>query len=308
MRLVKILAVLLGISMLFLAGCAKQGGQAKKEKAQDEAVLAEFNRLIGANAVEKDLLAFIDASIGKVSKQGADQLAAGYEARQKSSLALLDQQFAGGKEEKWSVTIPNGLQKEFGYSFSMDKIDEIKDAELKKMLEEVRDTGYRVRTAEGMYFPVIDYEFYKKYYPFLTGQLKGYYDIMAVESRTPPAVDAALQITPDELLKRIIGQETYINQYPASERRQDVEALYLRYVNFYLFGVNNTPAFAYNTRVLRSDFKQSYDSFKAAGDSMFGAAFSPYLEMLKSENYVLTEKVTGERQKVVENLKQALKK
>ncbi len=306
MRLVKILAVLLSILMLGLVGCAKQSEQVNMEKPQDETVLAGFNQLIGVNAAENDILDFIDANIGKVSKEGAGWLVTGYEARQKSSLALLDEQFTEGKEEKWSVIIPNGLQ-EFGYIFSMDKIDEVEDAELKKMLEEVRDTGYKVRTAEGMYFPVIDYQFYEKYYPYLADELKGYYGLMAVESGAPPAVDAALQITPDELLNRIVAQETYINQYPGSQKRQDVETLYLRYVGFYLFGINNTPAFAYDTKVLRSDFKQSYDNFKAVGDSKFGAAFSPYLEVLKNENYVLTDNVTSEQQKVIEKVKQALK-
>ncbi|MDD3653571.1 MAG: hypothetical protein PHO01_05210 [Desulfotomaculaceae bacterium] len=292
--------------VVFLFGCTGPGSTASEDKLQDQAVLAEFERLMRENAAEKEILAFIDTNISKVTKEGANQLVTGYETRQKKSLEELDQQFAGGKEEKWTKTIPNGLHKEFGYSFSMQQLDQIKDPEIKRMLEEVRDTGYLARSAEGMYFPVIDYQFYQQYYAYLSDDLKNYYTIMAVESKNPPAADAALLITPDEILKRIGAQESYIRNYSASAKRADIEELYLRYVNFYLSGLNNTPAFAYNTKVLRKDFQESYKNFDTSANGKFAEAFSGYREVLKNENYTLTDKVIQERQQVIEKVKQWL--
>ncbi|OPX84144.1 MAG: hypothetical protein A4E53_03919 [Pelotomaculum sp. PtaB.Bin104] len=316
MRIIKPLVLILTyISVaVFLFGCTGRGGQEKEEqpqeqtvleeKNQDQGVLAEFERLIRENAAEKEILAYIDANIVKVTKESANQLVTGFEARQKKALEELDQQFASGKEEKWTKTIHNGLQKEFGYSFSMQQLGEIKDPEIKKMLEEVRDTGYRVRSAEGMYFPVIDYQFYQRYYAYLTEDIKNYYVLMATESNSPPAADAALLITPDEILKRIVAQENYLKGYPGSAKLKDIEELYLRYVNFYLFGLNNTPAFAYNTRVLRKDFQESYNNFDPTAGGKFAEAFSGYFEVLKNANYTLTDKVVQERQKVIDKVKQ----
>ncbi|MDD4169851.1 MAG: hypothetical protein PHD36_06310 [Desulfotomaculaceae bacterium] len=290
------------VAVLALTGCAGRGDQANNAQTQDQTVLIGFDQLVRDNAPEKEILAYIDANINKVTREGASQLATGFETRQKKSLEELDRRFAGGQEEKWTKTIPNGLQKEFGYTFSMERLEQVEDPELKKMLEEVRDTGYRVRSAEGMYFPVIDYQFYQKYYDYLTEDIKNYYMLMATESNTPPAVDAALVISPDEILMRILAQENYLKIYPGSAKLKDIEELYLRYVNFYLFGLNNTPAFANNPRVLRKDFQFSYNNFDTTTGGKFAAAFSGYREILKDANYILTDKVAQERQKVIEQV------
>jgi len=53
-----------------------------------------------------------------------------------------------------------------------------------------------------MFFPVIDYEVYKKYSEYVTEDVKEYINIMAEESNNPPAKDAALVVGWDEVLKR----------------------------------------------------------------------------------------------------------
>jgi hypothetical protein len=71
----------------------------------------------------------------------------------------------------------------------LGKAEEIGDAELRDALLAVRDGGYRVDTAEGMYFPVIDYGRYRKYRGLVTDDLAAYIDLMAVESDLAPAKD-----------------------------------------------------------------------------------------------------------------------
>ena len=293
-----ILLVLLTFSCF---GCANNKNKSKNE---DEQVLAGFeNVLQGAN--EKVVLAFIDENITKVSRKAADKLVYGYEKLQKNKLNDLEQQFSEGKEEKWTITIPRGLQKEFGYFFSMDKIDSIKDPQLKEILQEVRDTGYLARTAEGMYFPVINYDFYRKYSGYLTDQAKDYYSIMSEESNKIAVDDGSLQITPDDILKRMEAQQIYINKYPGSPKLRDIKDLYIKYVGFYLCGAINTPAFSYNAKILNADFKKSYQNFKAA-DTVFGREFTAYLESLKNEGYRLTDKILSARNELIEKVKKSL--
>jgi len=259
--------------------------------------------LRGAN--EKAVLSFIDENIGKVSRQTADKLVYGYEKLQKDALNDLEEQFSGSKEEKWTITIPQGLQKEFGYSFSMDKIDSIKDPQLKEILQEVRNSGYLVRTTEGMYFPVINYGFYKKYSGYLTDQAKDYYSIMAEGSNLPAVDDGSLIITPDDILERVEAQQIYINKYPGSPKLRDIKDLYIAYVSFYLCGTDNTPAFSCDTKVLNSGFKESYQNYRLT-DTVFGREFTFYFETLKKEEYKLTDKISSARNKLIENVKQSL--
>lgn len=302
MKSIKYAALVLLVVFTFCCfGCAQNQN---KSVNKDEQILAGFENLQqGAN--EKAVLNFIDENIGQVSRQTADELVYGYEKVQKNTLNDLEKQFSGGKETKWTITIPHGLQKEFGYSFSMEKIDSIKDPQLKESLQEVRDTGYLVRTAEGMYFPVINYNFYKKYSGYLTDQAKEYYSIMAEESNRPAVDDGSLKITPDEILKRMEALQSYLDKYPSPPKLRDIKDLYLTYVGFYLCGADNTPAFSYSTKVLNNDFKESYQNFKAA-DTVFGREFTAYFETLKNEGYKLTDKISSARNKLIEKVKQSL--
>ncbi|GAB6274538.1 MAG: hypothetical protein STSR0004_14010 [Peptococcaceae bacterium] len=298
-RTIKHITLVLLVLLTFcFFGCADKTNQ---DISKDSQVLTSYEKLLQA-ANEKDILVFIDQNISRVSRETADKLVNGYENLQKNALDDLNKQFSEGKEEKWTIIIPQGLQKEFGYSFTMEKIDSIKDKQLRETLQRVRDTGYLVRTDEGMYFPVINYDFYTQYSRYLTGQMKDYYLIMAHESKTRALVDGALLIKPDDILKRIEKQEIYIKNYPGSSKLGDIKDLYINYVRFYLFGIDNTPAFSYNSKALTDNFKQIYQNFQLTS-TILGKEIAPYFETLKNEGYMLTNKVATERNKVLEKIK-----
>ncbi len=44
------------------------------------------------------------------------------------------------------------------------------------------DSGYKLIYEEGMFYPIIDYEFYKKYSNNVTDDIREYINVMAVES------------------------------------------------------------------------------------------------------------------------------
>ncbi|TEB15874.1 hypothetical protein Psfp_01817 [Pelotomaculum sp. FP] len=96
-------------------------------------------------------------------------------------------------------------------------------------------------------FPIIDYSFYKKFSAFVTPDLKDYIDIMAEESDQVPAKDAALVIGWDEVLRRALNQEEFINAYKDSMKVDEVRELYKKYLTFTLYGLNNTPLFSYES-------------------------------------------------------------
>ena len=147
-------------------------------------------------------------------------------------------------------TIQTQIRKVYIRDFDINKIDGIEDVKIKGLLSEVRDSGYKVETAEGMFFPVINYEFYKRYGSYVTCDIKEYFDLMAVESNKMPAKDAALVITWDEILKRILNQENFISKNGDSVKAQQVKDLNKKYLIFALFGANNTPLFSYDSKIM----------------------------------------------------------
>ena len=152
--------------------------------------------------------------------------------------------------------------------------------------------GYKVETAEGFFFPVIDYTIYRKYYQALPADLAAYFELMAVESEETPVKDAALMISWEEILKRALRQEEFIKEYAASEQVDAVKELLKRYVTFALFGCNNTPLFSYDTKKMKPEAKAAY--LKHSWDEKqgsFSALMKEYLKVLAENDYRLSEEV-----------------
>lgn len=81
-------------------------------------------------------------------------------------------------------------------------INRLEDASLKSLLLATLDNGFKIETAEGSFFPVIDYGYYQKYQSAVTADCVAYLEIMRLESERMPAKDAALMIGWEEILAR----------------------------------------------------------------------------------------------------------
>ncbi|SEL40331.1 hypothetical protein [Paenibacillus sp. OK003] len=143
-------------------------------------------------------------------------------------------------------------------------IREIKDPAIRKLLQEASDLGYKLETSEGIYYPIINYETYKKFQPFVKPDIAAYIDIMAAESNQTTTSDAAIVVPWDEFIRRILEKEAFLNTYPNSNRTSMVtQSFYVRYL---FYGSDNTPAYEWNSeeseeqvRTLDPEVKKAYE-------------------------------------------------
>lgn len=164
-----------------------------------------------------------------------------------------------------------------GDSFT-NVISRTSDTKLKKLLTQSRDAGYKLETAEGMFYPVINYEKYKVLGNNITADIRDYIDIMATESGQPATKDAALHIGYQQLAGRVLAQESFITQYPHSNRTQAVKSLHDLYFFYTFYGTNNTPLFDDDTNKIRPNAKKGYQLVVQRNrDSK-----SPYIQKLKA--------------------------
>ncbi|MHA0858033.1 hypothetical protein [Paenibacillus sp. CMAA1364] len=166
--------------------------------------------------------------------------------------------------------------------------------ELRNFLQGALDSGYKLETAEGMFFPEIDYERFAKYRPYVMNDIKTYIDIMAVESANPPAKDAALVISWEEITKRALSQEAFVQAHPNSNRTIQIDNLYQSYVINTAYGLNNTPLFDYDSHVMDAKAKDTYLSLLAnsdIGNSGYLKKLQSFMDVLKSNNYKLNDSV-----------------
>lgn len=262
---------------------------------KQKSILDNFNSLINKNANTAEVSKFVEDNISKVSKENASILLYKLEEYQKKNLTKLEEQFTSG------VDIQISMNKVYKSGFDINKIDYIQDKKLKDLLIEMRKSGYKIETAEGMYFPVLNYEIYKNYSSYVTEDLKDYIEIMAVESNKVPVKDGAIMITCDELLQRALNQEQFINKYKNSVKINDIKELYKRYTAFVLYGTDNTPLFSYDTKVLSSEAKNSYiKAIKANNNSKLLSNIKGLLSVLEENNYKLTDEVERYRKSILQ--------
>ena len=179
----------------------------------------------------------------------------------------------------------------------------MKDPALKDLLNETRASGFKIETAEGTFFPIINYEMFKQYTPRLTPDIQEYLNIMAEESNQAPAKDAALVIGWEEVLQRALKQEKFIADYKESKKVNDIKQLYKKYMTFTYYGANNTPLFDYDTNTLNSKAKSVYlNAVKNNGSSVFLNNLSVFLDIAKKNDYKLTGEVEKYRENILKDL------
>jgi len=282
------------LCLLILTGCnAANQPQQPQEEPANNAVLREFEALVQREATAEEVAGFIDEHIAGLSEADASKLVNGLEQIQQKELPLLE-----------SAYFEDAIQEKLNGAYSTIVAgNEPQDQELKALLARTKNGGYKIETAEGTYFPIIDYSFYKKYRDYVAPDLKAYIDIMAVESEQVPAKDAALVITWDEVVQRALKQEQFINTYKDSSKAAAISELYEKYVLFTLYGLNNTPLFDYNSKTIKPDAREAYAKAIAdTGSSEYLKMLREYMDVLNNNGYKLTDEVAAYRNNIVKSL------
>jgi len=254
---------LLTVLILAVSGCANKGVSpppelAAEQKAQDVAsrektVMDNYNALLQkADITLPEIIKYMDENIAAVSQFNASTMVIGLDKAQKDKLPKQQEKFGN------SEAVQKALTKIYWSGLTEQSINSVESKEAKDLIIEAQSSGFKIETAEGMYFPVIDYAAYKKYRHAVTQDIAAYIDIMAVESDNTPIKDAALMISWNEILKRALTQEQFIKNYESSVKVEDVRQLLKRYTVFALYGANNTPLFSYDTKQMAPEAKKTY--------------------------------------------------
>ena len=287
----KLALIILCLSLVIVVGCApkKQTEPNIPKEPEANTIMNDFHTLTQKDSSVEEVASFINDNISNVSKEDASKMVDEFEKIQKKNLPGFESMFS--KDD-----MQNKINSEYK---SITAQSDIKDTGLKELLAKTKNSGYKVETAEGFFFPIIDYEFYKNFSSYVTPDMKDYIDIMAEESDKVPAKDAALVIGWDVVLKRALNQEKFINTHKDSVKVNEIKQLYKKYVTFALYGANNTPLFSYDTKTLDSKAREVYlNAVTNAGSSEFLKILSGFLDLVKNNNFKLTNEVEKYRENV----------
>ena len=291
----KIALIIFCLSLVVTAGCAakKQTEHNNPKEPESNTIMNEFQNVTQKDTSVEEVANFINNNISSVSKEDAAKMVDEFEKKQKNDLPQFEDMFN-----------KDGIQNKINSEYkAITAQSDIKDTQLKELLAKTKNSGYKVETAEGFFFPIINYGFYKNFSSYVTPDMKDYIDIMAEESNKVPAKDAALVIAWDEVLKRALNQEKFIDTHKDSMKVNEIKQLNKKYVTFALYGTNNSPLFSYDSKTLNPKAKEVYlNAVKNAGNSEFLKGLAGFLDVVKNNNYMLTDEVIKYRDNVSKKL------
>ncbi|UVI27571.1 hypothetical protein [Paenibacillus spongiae] len=293
------LAALAALTFTLQAGPAAAAGT---ESAQPQ---GSFNQTAAVNSTSADKVinqyeallkqgklpkafSYLNEHIDEVTKYQAMILVLHLENAVKKALPSMVDRIG-----KTSVQTQINKVYKIGDSFA-DVIKRTNDKSLKALLQEAADSGFKLETAEGFYFPVVRYAALQKFNPYVTDDIKAYMDIMTVESEKASVKDAGLMIGYQELVNRALSQERFVKQFPSSNRIAQVKQLFQSYKILTFYGVNNTPLFDYDTKVIQPNAKKGYGLILKWNDtksSPYLTTLQKFMNLLADQNDKLTEEV-----------------
>ncbi len=286
----KIAGIVAGVTVLLATFSFTLGYY--RQRAKEQTVREGLAALMAKESVTAaDVSKYLDAYLGDLSPETAAELVRAFEEVQQKTLPEWQELFDDPE-------LQEAIRPHYHPGWTREEAGRIMDEETRTLLLSTFDQGFKIETAEGYFFPVIDYTSYARYRSAVTPDLAAYLDLMAVESEKPPVKDAALLIGWEEMIERALRQEEFLAAYPSSPQVEAVRRLLGRYRYFALFGCDNTPLFSYGTKVMRPEARQAYLAQEwdpQKGD--FSALIEEYLAILAENDYRLTAEVEAFRKK-----------
>ncbi|MFC5650295.1 hypothetical protein ACFPYJ_14385 [Paenibacillus solisilvae] len=254
-----------------------------------------FNKYITLLQVKGQLpraIAFLDTHIDEVSAYQASIMVLRLENAIVAGLPSFESGIA-------KPSIQTGINKVYKWKDSFaDIISKTKDKKLKALLQEADNNGLKLETAEGFYFPVVDYKGFQKYRAYVGADVKAYIDIMTVEAEEPKVKDAGLMIGYQEIANRTLSQERFVKQFPSSNRAAKIKNLLHSYKILTFYGVNNSPLFDYDNNKMQPNAIKGYNMIlerNKGTKSEYLFLLQQFMDLAKAHDYKLTDEVTAFR-------------
>lgn len=255
------------------------------KKQHAEAVYKEALQLLVYSGKLPEGISYLNSNIYAVTPYQASLMTLRLENLHKTRLPSWKSRFSSSDVQRKLASI-------YKEGVSMAKLAErTEDTALRTLLKSAGESGYKLETAEGSFFPVIDYSAYRKYKQYVADDIRDYLTIMAVESELPSSKDNSLIISWNDVADRALTHEQFIQAYPRSNRITAVKTLYAIYVADTFYGQNNTPLFHYDNLEMDLEAQKAYHAILAKEEvnntSHFLKKLEGFMKLLKDNGYKL---------------------
>ncbi len=252
------------------------------DPGESEKIMENFLILVDNWERPAALHEYISSHIAEALTDDSDKMVLTLEEMQQSFEAYYQQLF----NESDSLV---ELQEASADGLGSDIVERVEDEDLKSLLSEVFDSGYRLESREGDIYPVVDYSFLTGFNDHISSPVKEYFKIMAVGSDSPAAADAEITVSWDEIALRMLNIEAFMDEHPDFIKNKNLERMYDSYMEMYLYGLPNTQAYD-NTGKYKEAVIESYNDIINENESSATAkTVKAYLDILDEHDNMISE-------------------
>jgi hypothetical protein len=311
----KIWILILSLIMLFVTACGIDIKQKEKtlyetiEKEMYESddddidqLIKQYNEMAKSDNEPYTLVKFIDENIKNVAEKEAVIMVLILEEVQKEyTQRYADDLFADNNQSELLNLSAGEL------FFDESKIEEIRNADLKKLVKKIIDGKYKLVNIGGAFYPAIDYVKLKESYSnYLPDEIKDYLEIKSQSSNVPKVIDGEMTVSYEELAQRLIAIENYVSKYPNGVKLQDVLRCYGECLKLYLEGSTNSPIFDVETGKIKDEVMSSYIKLSSTKKLMTSKIISKYIEIIQKNENTIDENVLSHVPEIYSNAIAAL--
>lgn len=179
---------------------------------------------------------------------------------------------------------------------SVDNYYRFTDPQIRTLLQETSEHAYKVGTGEGMYFPILDYDQFKPFRSYVTGDMKEYIDIMALEVNNKSWEDGGLILSYEKALGRTLVLEQFLTKYSvdSTANYKEVKRLFEGYVSDLVFGSRHIGHFDFREKTIIDNSRQffEYVADQEAGSSRLMKGLQTLGNVIRENNFQKTDEVT----------------
>lgn len=272
---------------------SEQVEQNGKDERSSEEIIEGFEDEIGKSLT--DAGNFIEKNMNELSEVEADKMVSKLMEETEESVDEVRNRISDlGKDQEIMDSFGSGLY------LSQDQINQMDDDQLKEEINRLQDENYRLANLEGQYYPIVDYEEFKRYDEYVSSEISDYIDLKSKDSDKPVAIDAALNVSYEELAGRILETENYIKKYGEGNRYGDVLNMYETKLEAYLLGTPNTPITKESSDKIKEDLMDSYREAALNRDSATGFIVGKYVKEIEENNGVIDDAIKNEGELLLE--------
>jgi hypothetical protein len=159
--------------------------------------------------------------------------------------------------------------------------------------KQITESGLAIAFEEGSVFIDTDPAVIKDhFYNVVTVGTKTYLDQFEIEKNETSSGDAGIIISITEFADRLGKWDTFTQRYPSNVFVEEATKLMKYYRYFLLVGMENTPAFDYESTRVSQEFLSAYEYFLTRYPSTASApVIKNYLDLLEQAEYQKTQQV-----------------